>query len=116
MRHAARQARGREAAAVTRLLMAVATTTLLGGCASVNPRPAFEDVRTTVADRSRLQPEWSLTPSEVSAAERVVASLLAAPLTADAAVQVAFLNNSTLQATFEEIGISQADLAQASRI
>jgi cobalt-zinc-cadmium efflux system outer membrane protein len=96
--------------------MAVATTTLLGGCASVNPRPAFEDVRTTVADRSRLQPEWSLTPSEVSAAEQAVASLLTAPLTADAAVQVAFLNNPTLQATFEEIGISHAALAQAARI
>jgi cobalt-zinc-cadmium efflux system outer membrane protein len=96
--------------------MAVATATLLGGCASVNPRPAFDDVRKTVADRSKARPEWSRTGPEASAAERAVASLLAAPLTAGVAVQVAFLNNPALQATFEEIGISQADLAQAARV
>jgi cobalt-zinc-cadmium efflux system outer membrane protein len=96
--------------------MTVATGTLLGGCASVNPRPAFDDVRRTVADRSRLQPEWARTGQEASAAEGAVAQLLAGPLTPETAVQVAFLNNPTLQATFEEIGISQADLAQAARV
>jgi cobalt-zinc-cadmium efflux system outer membrane protein len=101
---------------MTRLLTAMAAATLLGGCAGVNPRPAFDDVRRTVADRSRAQPEWSRTEPEASAAEQAVASLLATPLTAEGAVQVAFLNNPTLQATFEEIGISQADLAQAARV
>lgn len=99
-----------------RLAMVVAATTLLGGCASVNPRPAFEDVRKTVGERSKIEPEWSRTGQEASAAEQTVASLLAAPLTVDGVVQVAFLNNPTLQATFEEIGISQADLAQAARV
>jgi len=101
---------------VTRFALAAAAMSLLAGCASVNPRPSFEDVQKTVADRSKVQPEWSRTASETSAAEQAVAKLLAAPLTVDAAVQVAFLNNPTLQATFEEIGISQADLAQAARI
>jgi cobalt-zinc-cadmium efflux system outer membrane protein len=96
--------------------LVVAATSLLAGCASVNPRPAFEDVRKTVADRSKAQPEWSRTPSETSAAEEAVVKLLAEPLTATGAVQIAFLNNPTLQATFEEIGISQADLAQAARV
>ncbi|HEY6555038.1 MAG TPA: TolC family protein [Vicinamibacteria bacterium] len=101
---------------MTRFAWVVAATSLLAGCASVNPRPAFEDVRKTVADRSKVQPEWSRTPSEASAAEQAVAKLLAEPLTASGAVQVAFLNNKALQATFEEIGISQADLAQAARV
>jgi cobalt-zinc-cadmium efflux system outer membrane protein len=101
---------------VTRLLIAAASATLLGGCASVNPRPAFDDVRTAVGERSRLDPEWSRTSAETSAAEQVVAELLAAPLTVDAAVKIALLNNATLQATFEEVGISQADLAQAARV
>ena len=101
---------------MTRVAIAAAATSLLAGCASVNPRPAFEDVQKTVADRSKVQPEWSRTASEGSATEQAVAKLLTAPLTVDAAVQVAFLNNPTLQATFEEIGISQADLAQAARI
>jgi cobalt-zinc-cadmium efflux system outer membrane protein len=101
---------------VTRFVSVVAATSLLAGCASVNPRPAFENVRKTVADRSKVQPEWSLTLSETSAAEQAVAKILAEPLTANGAVQIAFLNNPTLQATFEEIGISQADLAQAARV
>jgi cobalt-zinc-cadmium efflux system outer membrane protein len=96
--------------------MALAGMILLGGCASVNPRPAFEDVGRTVADRSKVQPEWARTAEEASAAGEAVAKLLAVPLTPEAAVRVAFLNNPTLQATFEEIGVSQADLAQAARI
>ncbi|HXE55759.1 MAG TPA: TolC family protein [Tepidisphaeraceae bacterium] len=35
------------------------------------------------------------------------------PLTVDAAVQIALLNNHKLQATFEELGIAQADFVQA---
>lgn len=101
---------------MTRLLTAVAGIVALGGCASVNPRPAFEDVGKSVAERSGLDPRWARTGTEAWAAEQAVAKLLSAPLTVDAAVHVAFLNNPTLQATFEEIGISQADLAQATRV
>jgi cobalt-zinc-cadmium efflux system outer membrane protein len=96
--------------------MAVATLTLLGGCASVNPRPAFDDVRKSVTERSGPHPEWARTSAEASATEQVATKLLAAPLSVDAAVQIALLNNPTLQATFEEIGISQADVAQAARV
>jgi cobalt-zinc-cadmium efflux system outer membrane protein len=42
-----------------------------------------------------------------------VRHLLLLPLGANEAAQVALLNNPDLQATFEEIGISQADLVQA---
>jgi cobalt-zinc-cadmium efflux system outer membrane protein len=96
--------------------MAVAGIALLGGCASVNPRPAFDEVRKTVAHQSKVDSEWSRTSTEAAATEQAVAKLLADPLTADAAVQIAFLNNPGLQAIFEELGISQADLAQAARI
>lgn len=101
---------------MSRLLTVAASMTLLVGCATVNPRPAFDDMRKTVAERSMLDPKWSRTSEETSAAEQAVTNLLAAPLTVDAAVQIALLNNPTLQATFEEIGISQADLAQAARV
>ncbi len=43
----------------------------------------------------------------------MVHRLLLAPLNANEAAQIALLNNPDLQATFEEIGISQADLVQA---
>lgn len=101
---------------MTRLVSALAGATLLAGCASVNPRPAFDEVRATVTDRSKVQPEWSRTDSDAAAADRAVANLLTPPLTVETAVEVAFLNSPTLQATFEEIGISQADLAQAARV
>jgi outer membrane protein, heavy metal efflux system len=42
--------------------------------------------------------------------------LLRKPLTVDTAVQVALLNNRPLQATFEEIGLSAADLIEAATI
>ncbi|HSH98366.1 MAG: TolC family protein [Methylophilaceae bacterium] len=42
--------------------------------------------------------------------------LLQAPLTVEDAVQIALLNNKGLQATLYEVGISEADLVQASRL
>jgi cobalt-zinc-cadmium efflux system outer membrane protein len=42
-----------------------------------------------------------------------VQSMLQSELTVDRAVQVALLNNRTLQAEFAELGVSQADLRQA---
>jgi outer membrane protein TolC len=46
----------------------------------------------------------------------VVADLLAKPLSADAAVQVALLNNRDLQASLAELGVAEADLVQAGRL
>jgi cobalt-zinc-cadmium efflux system outer membrane protein len=87
---------------------------LLGACASVNPRPAFDEMRKDTG--TQAQPEWARTPSEAEALERAIDGRLAAPLTVESAVQVALVNNPTLQATFEQVGISRADLAQASRV
>lgn len=45
--------------------------------------------------------------------QETVAALLAAPLAREDAVRVALVNNPGLRATFEEIGIAEADLHQA---
>ena len=42
-----------------------------------------------------------------------VADLMREPLTLDRALQVAVLNNRSLRATLEELGVAQADLVQA---
>jgi len=47
-------------------------------------------------------------------AREQVAALLAGPLSADTAVQVALLNNRELQAAYNDLGISEADYVQAS--
>lgn len=43
-------------------------------------------------------------------------SLLAKPVSADQAVQIALLNNRALQASLSELGISEADLVRAGRL
>src|SRR5690606_37239486 len=50
---------------------------------------------------------------EDRAAMEAVRELLQGELDADAAVQVALLNNPELQATYEELGVAQAELVQA---
>ena len=42
-----------------------------------------------------------------------VRELLARTLTVDGAVQVSLLNNKTLQATYEDLSVAQADVVQA---
>jgi cobalt-zinc-cadmium efflux system outer membrane protein len=85
---------------------------LVAGCAGTNPKPAFNDVKKTVNARLGQTVEWHNTNEVV----QTVASLLRTNLTPQSAVTIALLNNKSLQAQFGEIGISQAELAQASRL
>lgn len=89
----------------------VASAWLLGACAATTPPPRFTPVSPADAGPTAASAAWTPSP-----AEQEVARLLAQPLTPEAAVRIAFLNNPTLQATFEEVGISQAELAQAGRL
>jgi cobalt-zinc-cadmium efflux system outer membrane protein len=82
------------------------------GCAA-NPRPAFVDASRAVTDRSGLRSEWIRGTDDASRVDASVMKLLEQELTADTAAEVALLSNRTLQATFEEIGVSRAELAQA---
>ena len=73
------------------------------------------EVQDRVSERS-YRPEWPRDPEASEAVQVTVREILSRPLDAEAAVRVALLNNRELLASFEEIGISQAELAQASRI
>ncbi len=88
-------------------------TILLTGCASVSPEEAFQPVQNNVVGLSGHQVAWNQGTAEDQKAEAEVHHLLSVPLGANDAAQVALLNNPDLQATFEEIGISQADVVQA---
>ena len=85
----------------------------VAGCASVDPNPAFQDLANTVHVRTGKRVQWNRGSTEDAEAQAAVASLLRRPLSADSAVQVALLNNHNLQATYEELGIAQADLVEA---
>jgi len=96
------------------LLLAAGAALSLTGCASTDPQLAAADIARQVEARTGVTPRLQRAgdPAVAQATER----LLSAPLTPDAALQVALLNHPGLQATFWEAGIAQADLAQATRL
>ena len=86
---------------------------VLAGCAHVDPNPAFRELANTVHLRTGKRVQWNRGSVEDAQAQAAVSFLLSRPLTAESAVQIALLNNHTLQATYEELGIAQADLVEA---
>jgi len=72
-----------------------------------------EDLRSTIEQRTGKQVEWQRDTGASDQIREAIRALLRRMLSADAAVQVALLNNRELQATFEEIGIAHADLIEA---
>jgi len=82
-------------------------------CSAAPLDQSFNDVSGTVLSRTGKRVEWNRGTPQDAEAEAYVRSLLKRPLTANSAVQVALLNNHELQATYEEIGIAQADVIEA---
>jgi outer membrane protein, heavy metal efflux system len=77
---------------------------------------AFQGVQQSVQERSGKTVRWEEDQAAHEQALQEVRQLLRKPLTIDTAVQIALLNNRSLQATFEEIGLSAADLIEAATI
>ncbi len=92
------------------------TVMLLAGCATSAPQAALPAVQTQLGDRAGLAASWPITQEDRAKADEAVRPLLTSDLTVDSAVQVALLNNRGLRATFEELGLSQAGLAAATRL
>ena len=104
--------RSRHLAGSLPLLAAIA----LGGCASLPPDAGHTDVAATVRDRLDKRAAWARSDADRALLRTEVAQLLAHPLTPDDAVQIALLNNPGLQATYADLGIAAADVAQAGRL
>lgn len=91
------------------LLFAIAST----ACATIEPQKGHDDVAARVKERTGFDTGWNQgTPDDAQVLARVNA-LLGAGLTRDRAVQIALVNNRELQATYEELGVSQAEMVQA---
>jgi outer membrane protein TolC len=95
---------------------ALTAITVLGGCASFSADGGFGSVEQTAQERLSKDVRWARTASDRQALAQRTRDLLAKPLTADDAVQVALLNNRGLQADFAELGIGEAELVQAGRM
>ena len=91
-------------------------TALLGGCATFSEDRGFGLAQQTAKDRLGKDAAWVRTGADADSVKAKVAALLAQPLSADDAVQIALYNNPGLQATYAELGISESDLVSAGRI
>jgi outer membrane protein TolC len=97
-------------------LSALAGCAAFSGCATFSRDGGFDEVAATSQARLSQEVRWLRTPDERAKTDARVAALLHGPLSVDQAVQVALLNNPALQAAFQELGISEADLVQSGRL
>ena len=101
---------------MTRLTIIAAASLLLAGCASFSPDGGFGKVSQLTQERTGQGVALQRSPEDAQTARNRVAELLQVALTADAAVEVALLNNRGLQAKFGDLGIAESELVRAGRL
>ena len=84
---------------------------VVAGCATIPSDRGESDVRDQLTGRGLV---WTGADDADRAA--LITELLAKPLTADAAVHVAFINNPLMQMEYARLGMSGADVIQAGRL
>lgn len=95
--------------------LAVASAVLLSACNSFTPDGGMSTVAAVAGGGLNKSIVRIASPADASRANSEVARLLHAPLSADAAVQIALLNNPGLQAAYNRLGVAEAVMVQASR-
>src|SRR5712691_6062101 len=100
----------RATAATAGLLAAVA----LSACAMFSPDHGMDVVADIAARELRKDAVAIRTGEDAIAARAAVEGLLARTLTADAAVQIALLNNRGLQAAYDELALAEARMVEGS--
>jgi outer membrane protein TolC len=96
------------------VLSLLVVPTLLAGCASFSPDGGMGEVARDVKRETGANVVKIDSVEAARKAQDRMAALLAEPLSADAAVQVALLGNRDLQAAYNDLGISEADYVQQS--
>ena len=96
--------------------MALSSMLLLSACSSVPLDSELPAVADMVAQSGPRELVWVNSPEQTQWVSTQTSQLLAKPLTADTAVDIALLNNPGLQARFAELGIGKAEFEQASRL
>src|SRR5438045_3134641 len=97
-----------------RAALAIASALLLSACQTWSPDGGMSVVANIVGHDLNKDVMAMRTPDEAQAAGARVTALLRRPLTADSAVQIALLNNRGLQAAYNELGLAEAAMVQAS--
>lgn len=89
---------------------------ILSGCATLSSDGGLTDVSKLTQQRTGFPIAGERSDRDAQANYDEVTRLLSAQLTPDSAVQIALLNNRGLRASLAELGISEADFVQASRM
>ena len=98
------------------LLLIMLAALGLGGCAGFTRDGGFDAVADATRAHLGKEVKWPRSAQTRAEVDAQVAGLLAHPLSVEDAVQIALLNNPMLQAAFQELGISEAELVQAGRL
>ncbi|RCW67413.1 TolC family protein [Pseudorhodoferax soli] len=99
-----------------RATAAALAASVLAGCAAFSPDGGMDRVSELTKERAGQGIAPQRSAQDAGQARARVAELLAQPLTPEAAVELALLNNRGLQASFSQLGIAEADLVQAGRL
>ncbi|RDK04634.1 TolC family protein [Paraburkholderia lacunae] len=99
-----------------RIVAVASALVFLAGCTTFSKDGGFNTVSTTASERLGKDAVLVKTDEERDAVAKRTQELLSRPLSMDDAVQIALLNNRGLQASYGELGISEADLVQAGRL
>ena len=93
--------------------LSIAVMVVVAGCASVSKQASFSSIQEEVGQRIDYTVVWNSSADAEKRVAQSIRELLGKPLSADAAVQIALLNNRRLQAVYEELGIGQAAVIDA---
>ncbi len=86
---------------------------VIAGCAQVPKEAGFNDVKNLVEQRVDYNIHWNQQTEADKEVEKAIEELFKEELTPEASVQIALLNNPNLQAIYEDLGVTQADVVEA---
>ncbi|WP_407117097.1 TolC family protein [Bradyrhizobium sp. LMG 9283] len=92
----------------------VLTALSISGCAAFSPDSGMTDVSDLTSQAINKDVAFVRTAEGASAVDVRVRQLLSRTLSADAAVQIALLNNKGLQAAYNELALAETDLVEQS--
>ncbi len=98
----------------TALVLLLGASAVGGGCAKFSPNQGMFVVEAAASTELGKEVTKIRDERDAAAVDSRVKSLLERPLSVSDAVQIALINNRGLQAAFNELGISEAEMVEAS--
>jgi len=96
-------------------MVAFAAVALIG-CSTFSADGGFDGVAKQTRAYLHKDVQWTRSEEERGKCDVQIAELLRHSISSEDAVQIALLNNHALQASFDQLGISEANLVQSGRL